>query len=153
MLKNKDKIQVEITKDQLKEMILSAMFYSWICGGLADGKGEDFSQYEKIEKFLLKIAHENGLSDLAEEFHDTLVPSDELLELMEDTMEEHDEDVFWYELNTALGKRDFYRTITEEEKKQMEKEKWLPERVHTLYEKYEDEFEKHGIDRLEIKEK
>lgn len=153
MLKNKDKINIEISKDQLKEMILSTMFYSWVCGGLADQKGEDFSQYEKLEKFLFKIAHENGFSDLVEEFHDTLVPSDGLSKLLENTMEEYDEDVFWHELSTALGKRDFYRTITEEEKNQIEKEKWLSERVYTLYEKYEKEFEKHGIERLEIIEK
>ncbi|MGB8816016.1 MAG: hypothetical protein WCC74_02155 [Minisyncoccia bacterium] len=146
-------MKIEVSKEQLKEMILSAMFYSWVRGGLADQKGEDFNQYEKLENFLLKIADENGFSDLAEKFHNTLVPTDELSELLENTMEEHDEDVFWHELTTALGKRDFYRTVTKEEKKEMEEKNWLPDRIHTIYKKYEEEFEKHGIDRLDIKEK
>jgi len=35
-------MQIELSKEQFKEMLLAAMFYSWIRGGLADEKGEDF---------------------------------------------------------------------------------------------------------------
>jgi len=143
-------MNIEITKEQLKEMILAAMFYSWIRGGLADSKGEDFSEYEKLEKYLLQVAKENKF-DLAEEFKSYLVPTDQLCQLQEKIMEEHDEDTFWHELVTALGKRDFYKTITDTDKQFIEKEDMFPERIHQLYEKYEEEFDKFGIDRLEIK--
>ena len=117
---------------------------------MADSKGEDFNKFEKSEEFLLKIAKENNFSDLVEDFHGGLVPSDKLSELVEEVIEEYEDDVFWHELITRLGKRDFWRSVTPGEKKKLDKEEWLPERVHELYEKYEKEFEEHGIDRLEI---
>lgn len=43
--------------------------------------------------------------------------------------------------------------VSKDQLKEMKGKKCLSERIHTLYEKYEEEFEKHGIDRLEIKEK
>jgi len=144
-------MKIEISKEQLKEMILAAMFYDWILGGLADSKGEDFEKYGKLESFLLKVAKENNFNDLTEEFHNTLVPTDELSEFQEEIIEEYDSDVFWHELEVAFGKRDFWRTVTPEEKEEMKKNDWLPERIHEIYEKYAKEFEKHGIDRLEIK--
>ena len=66
-------MQVELTKEQLKEMLLAAMFYSFIRGGLADDKGEDFKKYEELENYLLKIAEENGFNDLIEKFHGQLI--------------------------------------------------------------------------------
>lgn len=144
-------MKIEITKEQFKETILAAMFYSWIRGGLADSKGESFREYEELSNYLLKIAKENGFNDLVEEFHGALVPSDALSNTEEKVMEEYDDDAFWNELVTRLGKRDFWRTVTSEEKKEIKEKDWLPERIHTLYEKYEEEFEKFGIDRLEIK--
>lgn len=145
-------MQVEMSKEQFREMLLAAMFYDWICGGLADAKGEDFEKYEDLEKFLLKIAKDNGFDDLVQKFHDRLVPSDELCEIEERIIDDYDDDVFWHELITRLGKRDFWRTVTPEEEKEIEKQGWLPERVDEFYEKYEEEFEKNGIERLEIRE-
>ncbi len=43
--------------------------------------------------------------------------------------------------------------MSEKERKDIERNNgWLPERIHELYTKYEEEFEKHGIDRIEIVE-
>jgi len=150
MNKNQKKLTVELTKEQFKELFLATMLYSWVRGGLADRKGEDFKKYEALENFLATIANENRLTDLVEKFHDKPIPSDELSELVEEIVEEYDDDVFWHELVVRLGKRDFYRTMTPEEKSKMEKDEWLPERIHELYEKYEKEFEDNDVERLEV---
>ena len=144
-------MEVKLTKEQFKEMLLAAMFYSWVRGGLADGKGEDFQKYEELENYLLEIAKDNGSGDLVEKFQGHPGPTDELSELFENTMEEYDDDTFWHELVTRMGRRDFWKTVTPEEKKEIKKQEWLPERVHEFYDKYEKEFEENGIDRLEIK--
>ncbi len=144
-------MKIDISKEQLKEMILASMIYSWILGGLADSKGENFEKYEKLENFLLQTAKDNGFYDLAEEFKGYLVPTDDLSEQEERIMEEYDEDVFWNELIVAFGKRDFWRTATPEEEEKTREEGWLPERIHEIYKKYGDEFGNFGIDRLEIK--
>jgi len=145
-------MQVELTKEQLKEMLLAAMFYSFIRGGLADDKGEDFKKYEELENYLLKIAEENGFNDLIEKFHGQLIPSDELCELEEEIMGEYDEDAFWHELMTRLGRRDFFRTVTPDEDKEMKKRDWLPDRAQEFFDKYNKEFEEYGVERLGVKE-
>lgn len=144
-------MQIEFTQKQFKEMLLAAMFYSWIRGGLADGKGEDFKQYEELESYLLQIAKRENMTELFENFKDELIPSDELSEEEEEIMDEYDDDVFWHELTMRLGKRDFYRDMTDEEKKEAKENGWLPDRVHEFYDKYEKEFDKYGIGRLEVK--
>ena len=144
-------MQIELTKEQFKEMLLAAMLYSWVYGGLADRKGENFEKFEKLAEYLLKVAKDNNLNDLVERFHDNLVPSDELSEIEEEIIEEYDDDTFWHELTTRLGKRDFWRTVTPEEKEKIEKDDWLPERINEFYEKYEKEFEENGLERLGVK--
>jgi len=53
-----------------------------------------------------------------------------------------------------MGKRDFENTKTEEEEKEVEESGgMLPHRISEIYEKYGEEFEKHGIERLEVKQK
>ena len=145
-------MRIELTKKQLKEMLLAAMLYSFIRGGLADDKGEDFKKYEELENYLLKIAEENGFNDLVEKFHGHLIPSDELSELEEEIMSEYDDDALWSELITRLGRRDFFRTVTPDEDKEMKKRDWLPDRAQEFFDKYDKEFEKYGVERLEIKE-
>ena len=144
-------MRIELTKKQLKEMLLAAMLYSFIRGGLADDKGEDFKKYEELENYLLKIAEENGFNDLVEKFHGHLIPSDELSELEEEIMSEYDDDALWSELITRLGRRDFFRTVTPDEDKEMKKRDWLPDRAQEFFDKYDKEFEKYGVERLEIK--
>ena len=144
-------MQLEIDKNHFKEMLKAAMLYSWVYGGLADGRGENFTKFEKLEKYLLKKAQENNLKDSISEFDGGLLPSDELCEELEATIAEYEDDSFWSDLTVSLGKRDFFRDATEAEMKEMSKTQWLPERAHDFYEKYEEEFKKHGIDRLEIK--
>lgn len=153
MGKNKQKIEMELDKKLFTELLLAAMLYSWVRGGLADSKGEDFKKYEELKSYLLKIAEDNGFSDLVEEFHGHLVPADKLSKLEEEIMEEYDDDAFWYELITRLGKRDFWRTVTPEEKEEIKKQDWLPERIHKIYEEYEREFEENGVKRLEVNKK
>jgi len=133
-------------------MLLAAMLYSFIRGGLADDKGEDYKKYEELENYLLKIAEDNGFNDLIEKFNGQLIPSDELSELEEEITSEYDDDALWSELITRLGRRDFFRTITPDEDKEMKKRDWLPDRAQEFFDKYNKEFEEHGVERLEIKE-
>lgn len=144
-------MQIELNKKQLKEMILAAMLYSFIRGGLADDKGEDYKKFEELENCLLKIAEDNGFNDVIEKFQGHLIPANELSELEEEIMSEYDDDAFWHELMTRLGRRDFFRTVTPEEQKEMKKRDWLLDRAQEFFDKYDKEFEEYGVERLEIK--
>jgi len=145
-------MQIELSKEQFREMLIGAMLYSWIYGGLADRRGEDFSKFEKLEDYLLKVAEEKELKDLYENFKGSLLPANKICRDQEETMSEYDDDQFWNDLVTRLGKRDFWSSLSEKEKRGIKKKDWLPEKVHEFYDKYWQEVEEHGVDRLEIKE-
>jgi len=70
----------------------------------------------------------------------------------ERALEEYNEAEFWEALMVQMGKRDFFRSMTEKEKHVLEEEAWLPERIQEMYQKYDDEFSKHGLERLEIQD-
>ena len=72
---------------------------------------------------------------------------------LQGVMNDYDDEIFWDKLELCLGKRDFLRTITEEEKKQIKKnDGFLPDRIHEIYDRWRDKFEKNGIERLELRE-
>lgn len=146
-------MQIKLNKEQFKEMLLAAMLYSFIRGGLADDNGGDYKKFEELENYLLKIAEDNNLNDIIEDFEGGLLPSDELCELEEEIMSEYDDDAFWHQLTSRLGRRDFFRTVTPEEQKEMDKRDWLLGRAQEFFKKYDKEFEEYGVERLEIKEK
>lgn len=147
-------MNIELTKEQYKELLLLVLLGSWVRGGVADMNGEYNKDMNELEKYLLSEAENFRLSDLAKQFMGHTVPSDKLSEECEEIIDEYNDDEFWAQLSRRLGQKDFARTITKEEERYMkEKDGWFPERIHEIYDKYDKEFEKHGIDRLEIKEK
>ncbi len=143
-------MKLELTKEQFKELVMASEVYSWIFGGVAEERGEDFQKYEKISDYLLEKAKEAGLKELYEDFEGTLILNEKISKKLEETIHEYNENEFWDTLVTALGKRDFWQTVTKEEEMKIKKEKWLPERVHTFYDKYWDEVNQYGVDRLKI---
>ncbi|MBI5913111.1 hypothetical protein HY839_01575 [Candidatus Azambacteria bacterium] len=146
-------MKIEPTKEQYKELLLLVLLGSWVRGGVADMRGEYSKEMDELEEYLLGEAKNFDLDDLVEHFEGHIVPSDKLSKEYEEIMEEYNDDEFWIQLSRRLGQRDFERTISEEEERHMKDNNgWFPERVHELYKEYDKEFEKHGIDRLEIKE-
>ncbi|MBU4536599.1 hypothetical protein KJ603_01000 [Patescibacteria group bacterium] len=145
-------MKIEFTKEQYEELMFLVSLGSWVKGGVVDIVGEDNSKVDDLENYLAEQAKENDLSYLIEDFEGRVILNETISKKVEELMEIYDEDVFWSELETCLGKRDFYRTITDKDKKEMEENQdWLPERIHEIYGKYQEEFEKNGIERLEIK--
>ncbi|MFA5838942.1 MAG: hypothetical protein WC849_03325 [Candidatus Paceibacterota bacterium] len=146
-------MKIELTKEQYKELLLLVLLGSWVRGGVADIRGEYSKEMDELEEHLLCEAKNFGLADSVEQFEGHIVPSDRLSKEYEEIIEEYNDDEFWGGLSRRLGQRDFERTVTKEEKQYMKDNNgWFPERIHEIYEKYEKEFEKYGIDRLEIKE-
>lgn len=145
-------MQLDLTKEQFKELLLNVMIGVYVRGAVADSRDEDFQQYEEFEKFLLEQARKAGWEEFVEDFRNTILPSDSLSEEEEEIMEAYDEDEFWHRLNLLLGQRDFYRSLGKEEAKELKKSHRLPDRVHEFYQKWWEEFEQYGIERLEIEE-
>lgn len=145
-----ESIQITFSKKEFYDLLLQVMLGSGILGLLADEKDKNFRLCEAVQDHLLQEANRVGWKDLVQTFEESLLPSDELCEEEEIISEDYNESVFWFELETRLGKRDFNKSVTEEEKKEMEVNGCYPERIQKIYEKYAKEFEKYGTDRLEI---
>ena len=70
---------------------------------------------------------------------------------MEEFVDAYDDYVFWEELVLRLGKRDIalkYENKADEFRKLLMEERW--EENNKEEEKYSEEFEKHGLERLKI---
>ena len=128
-----------------------AMIGEYVRGGVLDSWGEyDPAKHNALMEYLLEQAYQAGRTDLVERFEGHLVPSDALSDAEDELMAEYNDDEFWSELSSRLGRRDFEASMTADEKREAEVKGWLPERVYEFYEKYEKEFEEYGVDRLGI---
>lgn len=63
------------------------------------------------------------------------------------------DDEFWHELAVRLAQRDFLEDMTEEEEAALNKVggRFAP-RIDELFERYEDELDEHGVERLRVEE-
>ena len=146
-------MRIQFSDKQFKELLFLVMIGSYVRDGVLDSRGEyDNEKHDILEKYLLERAKDEGHDHLVEDFKDSLIPSDELCRKEEELIAEYNDEEFWFELGNRLGRRDFEKSMTDEEREKVEKEGWFPERVNEFYKKYSDEFEKRGIERLEIKE-
>jgi len=158
LMKNKT-MKIELTKEQYLNLLKMAHIANSVLGILGDvlpepEYKEKSNEAESLEDYFLSYARDFGCDNLVEDFHGKTLMKDEIYEKIQEIMDEYDDYIFWNELEVRMGKRDFERTMTEEDKKYIKENKgWYPERIHDIYEKYRKEFETHGIDRLEIKEK
>lgn len=149
-------MKINFTKKQYETLIRGLDAGSSVYGILGDNISEEYkkksNEIESLEDYLLGFAKDFGREDMTQEFRGKLIMSDELDEELQETMDEYDNDIFWHELELRLGKRDFGQTMTDAERKEIDDNNgWLPERIHDCYRKWGEEFEKFGVERLEIK--
>lgn len=147
-------MKLELTKEQYRDLLISVVIGTYIRGAVDEQNGKDFRKVEEIEKYLLSVAKDFDSEDLTQNFEGHLMISDNLIEeYHENYIEEYEEDFFWHELTTRLGQRDFAENATKEEKELVKKNNgWLGEVIDKYYEKYEDEFENRGVERLRIED-
>ena len=84
--------------------------------------------------------------------HTYIGPTSEREEATHAWVEEHDEENFWSTLCTRLARRDFFNTMTDDDRAEMEKTGWLPESAQKHFARYEQEFETYGVERVVIDE-
>jgi len=148
-------MKIDLTKKQYECLIKALEAADSVYGILGDSMPEDYKkqsdQIDDLRKYLLGFASEFSAEYMIEKFHGEIIMSDELSESLQEVMNDYDNETFWHELETRLGKRDFDRTITEAENKEMEENNgWYSNRIYGIYEAWSNEFEENGIERLGI---
>ena len=108
---------MKFTKKEFKELLLTIMAGSWVRSSVAEMKGKDHKEAEKREEYFAEMALKLGYEERAEEFQGKIIPSNDVCLESEQEIEEYNEGVFWFELETSLGRRDFFKEATKKEMK------------------------------------
>src|SRR3989344_1830579 len=158
MSKNMEKStnKIEFTKEQFKALLKLVYLGNWLANAQRDGSNENpnLEEYEAIENYIFSFAKQFGLSEYVDDeeaakgkFYPTRVFEEETD--IQKLIEEYDEEIFWDELIDRMGDRDFFRHYSKVEIQKMTQD----ERFKNLYEfidKWADEINKHGIERIKI---
>ena len=150
-------MKINLTKKQYEILIRAVDAGESVYGIIGDEVSEEYkrqsNEIEELRTYLLELAPEFGCGHMIEKFQGHTIMEDGLAEKLWEAIEEYDDVTFWDELETRLGKRDFYRSVTKDDEKYMEEHSCLPSRICGIYEKWGKEFEEYGVERLGVVEK
>ena len=148
-------MKINFTKKQFKTLLKMAYIGNWMVNGVRSGRkgDEQIKEYEDLERYIFSFAKDFGLEKYIDDEDGEIFPSRELEEgETRELIDYYDEDIFWGEISDRLAMRDFYRKYGADAISKMDTRERI-EKDHPFLEKYWDEIGKHGIDRLEIREK
>src|SRR3989344_1338109 len=102
---------INISKKQY-ECLIAAMEASFsvygILGDLIPKKYKKQSDdTEDLRAYLLSLASEFDAEHIIQKFHEEVILSDITSDALQAAMDDYNDETFWHELETRLGKRDF----------------------------------------------
>jgi hypothetical protein len=148
-------MQIEFSKEEYHTFLEILEIADWVLFAHCIDEPEDRKKYQDFQQKVFRFAGELGFGNLitydkemGQYFptreHDENSP-------VRPFIEEFEEDNLWDELVDRLADRDMLHVISEKKLLSMTREQRL--KAHFDFEeRYQEEFEKHGIERLEIKE-
>ncbi|MDO8571084.1 MAG: hypothetical protein Q7R79_00205 [bacterium] len=145
-----DTKSIELNKKQYLALLKAMYLGNWMANANRTGKKDDphMKEYEEIADYIFSLAPKFGFSENIE--HDLEFDESEKMTEVSKLHEEYDEEVFWHELPDRLGERDFFRKYSKKDWDKMSKDERYSKLQECIIE-WEEELEKNGIARLEIK--
>ncbi len=145
-------MKITLTKEQYKTLIEMVYLGEWMVNACRK-PDEIIKKYQDLKQHVFSFSRGEDLEDLLE-FDEE---SGEFVLAWDFEMEsevskyrlEFEEETFWDELLEKLSTRDVIRKCGEKAVEKMDGADFYREQIPFL-EKYEKEFEQHGLDRLEI---
>lgn len=147
---NEMPLRLEMTKEQLEELLVLAELGLWVRESEADIREERADTSVEVIDHLWKQAEGLGLSDITKRWHNKVVPKESFVKNIESVMETFLDDEFWDRLETRLGQRDFLREATPAEMHIAELSGDFPEKVEEYCDRWHREFDRFGINRLTV---
>ena len=146
-------MKINITKEQYWHLMRATYMADWMANAICeDGMKED-KGIEDIREYVFSFAKDFGYEDyvkydkdLKEHFSTWDLDDEPSTRAL---IERYDEHTFWEEMTERFAIRDFYKKYSEKEIKSMNRDELYSARIE-CEEKWGIEFEKYGIDRLEI---
>lgn len=156
MNKNKEKLNIELTGKQYFALLKAVYLGNWIANANRDGSADDphKDEYETIEDYIFSFAKHFGFDEYVDNDdadRSKFYPTRKFEEGTDvnELHDEYDEETFWDELCDRLGKRDFARKYSKEERKNMSDEEHFI-KLQECAIAWEEEAENNGIERLEM---
>ena len=133
-------MQIELTSKEFRTLLDMVYIGNWV---LNSTRGEDrFQIYDDMESKLFALARENGMKVLAQDWEGTIVPSKAYAEGgIHEAIAYYEDNIFFQILAEELSRRDMdYVDVTPDNYEE------LVSRMN----RYMDEFERSGVDHLEL---
>ncbi len=149
-------MKIEFTKEQFENLLKVVYLGNWMANAIHNGSEEDprHEELENIENYIFSFAKEFGFEKYVDDEDakkERFFPTNEFDEVTQKYIEDYDEECFWDEIFYRLSDRDFDRKYSNEEISKMEmKERF--EKEEPFRNKWDNELNNHGIERLEVKE-
>jgi len=146
-------MQIELTREQYRELVHTILAGTYVREAVEEWQGSpDWERLGKLEEYILSFAGQFASEDMVQRVDGEWIPTTEVTDQMENTIDEYNDIEFWDQLSSRLGQRDAERTMTSQERRELETMGQYPDRVYDFFNKWTEEFEEHGVDRLEVKE-
>jgi hypothetical protein len=143
-------MKIELANEQLASLAKLVFLGNWLANSW---RNEDvIEEYDEVESLVLAEAAKHGFEDYVEfdEEEKKAFPSHELEEKLTETVDFYNDNTFWDQLIYRMADRDYVRKYGEEAFDDLTTDKGM-DKERPLVEKYEKEFNEHGLERLELR--
>ncbi len=113
-------ITMELSREDFGQLLLMVGIGDFIRGAVMESREGVPGDEGVLLGKLMSVAEKNGFSD-AQMHEGHIYPSLEFEQKQMEFIEEYNDGEFWSELEHRLGRRDFERSMTEEDRQYMEK--------------------------------
>ncbi|MCC6275300.1 MAG: hypothetical protein IT569_05555 [Leptospiraceae bacterium] len=150
-------VNIELSDEQYRKLIEIVYLGRFLCDmvKIDEEEGEnEFLDYEELEQYLLSFSEDANLGEDYVQFDEVsgeYIPTGLFEEEsgLTQIIEDYDDAIFWEELTYKLSRRDFTIQYGEKNVQEMSLEEKI-EKEQPFFERYSEEFFKHGIRNLQI---
>ena len=142
-------MEITLSREQFETLLNAVYLGTWMVNSIREPENE-VREFGELEQHLLSLAYGSGFTDRVE-FDPTrhrFSYARQFEEPLEPFIDEYEDDALWDGLVDRLAHRDFEETYGDATE-HMDQEERL-EKLQVFVDKYETEFDEHGIDQLRI---
>jgi hypothetical protein len=149
-------MKINITKKQYWDLLRAVYLADWMASAICESDMKQDGGIRDIREYIFSFAKDFGFEQFVEydcelgKHYAAFAFDDE--ETTRSLVERYDDHTFWQELMHRLSDRDIVRAGDMTHRRNDESiEAWVG-RTHPFQDRWSNEMEEHGIDRLEVKE-
>jgi len=104
-------MSINLTKKQYECLIKALEAANSVYGILGDSVSDEYkkqsNEIEELTDYFLSLARDFGMEHITQKYKEKLILDDVYAESLDEVIDDYNNEIFWDELQTRLGKRDF----------------------------------------------